>query len=44
MAPASPVMVAVAMTRYRQKWYITRVKDFLKVRLSPVVFCPRWCA
>jgi hypothetical protein len=40
MYPASPVMVAVAMTRYHQKRYITRVKDLLEVRLSPVAFPP----
>ena len=36
-------MVAVAMTRYHQKWYITRVKDLLKVRISGRILLPLVC-
>lgn len=39
MYPASPVMVAVAMTRYHQNRYITRRERSAESRLSPA---PLW--
>ena len=42
--PAGPVMVAVAMTRYRQKRYITRGEGSSENSSISGRVCSRWCA